>query len=74
MSTNKFTEAKLEQAILDLLKEENYPHHPGDTIPREQSEVLIKKDLSSYLSKKYSKEKITQSEIKSIIRTLQTIP
>ena len=70
----KFTEAKLEQAILSLLKEENYLHHPGDTISREQSEVLIKEDLSSYLSKKYSKEKITNSEIKSIIRTLQTLP
>jgi type I restriction enzyme R subunit len=74
MSTNKFTEEKLEQAILDLLKEEGYPHHIGETITRGQSEVIIKVDLSSYLSNKYSGEKITPSEIVSIIRKLEVLP
>ncbi|MDA3812483.1 MAG: hypothetical protein PF518_19365 [Spirochaetaceae bacterium] len=43
----KFTEARLEQAILDLPKEENYPQNLGESISREQSEVLIKEDLLS---------------------------
>jgi hypothetical protein len=70
----KFTEARLEQAILDLLKEEGYPHHIGETISRGQSEVLIKEDLSSYLSNKYSNENITQSEIVSVLCKLETFP
>jgi type I restriction enzyme R subunit len=74
MSTQKFTEAKLEQAIINLLKGEGYPHYLGETISREQSEVLIKDDLSSFLSNKYSREKITHSEIVSIIRKLEVLP
>jgi type I restriction enzyme R subunit len=27
----KFTEAKLEQAFIELLENENYPHHAGNT-------------------------------------------
>ena len=46
----KFTEAQLEQAIIDLLKEEGYPHVKGDSIPRDPSEVLIKEDLKTFLS------------------------
>ncbi|MDA3812488.1 MAG: HsdR family type I site-specific deoxyribonuclease [Spirochaetaceae bacterium] len=74
MSTNKFTEARLEQIILDLLKDEGYLYFLGETISREQSEVLIKEDLSFYLSNKYSREKLTPSEIVSIIRTLEVLP
>lgn len=44
---SKFTEAQLEQAIIELLEEEGYPHVPDETIQRSPEEVLIKYDLRS---------------------------
>ncbi len=38
----KFTEAKLEQSIFDLLGEKGYPHILGETISRDPGEVLRK--------------------------------
>ncbi|RLJ19851.1 hypothetical protein DJ030_04250 [bacterium endosymbiont of Escarpia laminata] len=38
----KFTEEKLEQAIITLLEGQGYPHHKGGSITRQASEVLIK--------------------------------
>lgn len=35
MSTGKFTEAKLEQAIIDLLKVEGYPHGSTELLLRD---------------------------------------
>lgn len=70
----KFTKSKLEQVPLDLPKEEKYPHRIGEKFFREQSKFLIKEDLSLYLSKKYSKEKITQSEIVSVFMKLKPLP
>ena len=47
----QFTEAKLEQAIIDLLGESGYPHVLGSTINREPNEVLIRKDQRNFLSR-----------------------
>ncbi len=69
---NKFTEAKLEQAIIDLLEVEGYPHVLGEELGLQVGEVLIKDDLRQYLSSKYSAEKITESEINAIIRNLDS--
>ena len=38
----KFTESKLEEAILELLAKEGYPHVLGGAIERELHDVLIK--------------------------------
>ena len=38
----KFTEAQLEQAIIELLAQEEIPHQAGIIIPRDPSDVLIK--------------------------------
>jgi type I restriction enzyme R subunit len=46
---SKFTEEKLEQAFIELLGQENYPHHLGNTISRTEDEVLIEEDLREYL-------------------------
>lgn len=70
----KFTEAQLEAAIIGLLKEQGYPHVLGASITRSTSEVLIKDDLSAFLSKQYANEGITQGEINSIIRQLELLP
>lgn len=70
----KFTEAKLEQSFTDLLKQEGYPHHLGNTIARNVDEVLIEKDLQDFLFKRYHYEGITINEVKSIILQLKSLP
>jgi type I restriction enzyme R subunit len=67
----KFTESKLEAAIIGLLGKEGYPHVCGQDIAREPGDVLIREDLRSYLSRRYAQDKITVGEIDSIIRTLE---
>ena len=71
---SKFTEAQLEQSIIDLLGEQGYPHVIGSEINRGAKgleEVLIKDDLRAFLSNQYSNENISESEIDSIIRHLE---
>jgi len=70
----KFTEEKLECAIIELFREVEIPHVFGGDIVRDKSEVLIKEDLKIFLSKKYSAENITANEIESIIRQLEVFP
>ena len=53
----KFTEAKLEAAIIELLEAEGYPHILGETIERQPQEVLIKADLRAFLARQYAKDK-----------------
>jgi len=70
----KFTEAQLEDSIIRLLGEQGYPHVLGSEIDRglhNEGEVLIVEDLRAFLAKRYASDKITDSEIESIIRELQ---
>ena len=67
----KFTEAKLEGAIIELLQDQGYVYQRGDAIERDESDVLIKADLRAYLSAKYKGDGITASEIEGIIRDLE---
>jgi len=41
----KFTEAKLEKAVIELFEEEGYTYVCGEDIHKEVSEVLLKEDL-----------------------------
>ena len=66
-----FTEAVLEQAIIDKFIEEGYEYVSGDNLHRELTDVLIEEDLKTFLSLKYAPENITVSEIDSIVRSLQ---
>ena len=70
----KFTESQLEQAIIELLADEGYPHVQGETIQRNLSEVLLKDDLRAFLSEHYANEGITQTEIELIARKLESLP
>lgn len=70
----KFTEAKLEQAIIELLGEQGYPHLNGGELNRNNSEVLIKDDIRAFLAKRYQSASITEGEITSIIHKLETLP
>jgi len=70
---SKFSEAKLEQAFIDLLGNEDFPHYLGNTISRADDEVLIDKDLKNYLLNRYKKEQLTEIEAQSIILQLKTL-
>ena len=70
----KFTEEKLEQAFIELLGNENYPHHTGNTLSRALEEVLIEDDLRQYLLSKYACKLLTVTEANSIILQLKTLP
>ena len=70
----KFTEAKLEQAFIELLAQEGFTHHLGLNIVRSPEEVLIEKDLQDFLLKQYQAQGITLTEIQSIILQLKSLP
>ena len=66
-----FTEAVLEQAIIDKFKAEDYRYTAGDDLHRELTDVLIEEDLKAFLKAKYAPEGITDSEVDSIIRSMR---
>ena len=70
----KFTEEKLEQAVIELFKAEGYKHLTGEQIHKEISDVLLRDDLKQYLLNRYSDENITLNEIEIIIRKLEQYP
>ena len=71
---SKFTEEKLEQAILALLEEQGFPHTKGDALEREPRDVLIEEDLRGFLVKRYAKDSITTGEIDAVVRRLKALP
>lgn len=70
----KFTEAQLEKAFTELLGNENFPHHLGETISRSVDEVLIEVDLQNFLLTQYKAEGLSITEAKSIILQLKSLP
>lgn len=70
----KFTEDRLEQAIIELLAAEGYPHTVGEALDRNPDDVLIKSDLRQFLATRYRDESITDYEIESIIHKLEYLP
>jgi len=70
---SKFTEAKLEQAFIEILENEGFPHVLGNTISRTDDDVLIEEDLKNYLLNRYKKEQLTEIEAQSIILQLKTL-
>ncbi|OED40999.1 type I restriction endonuclease [Endozoicomonas sp. (ex Bugula neritina AB1)] len=70
----KFTEERLEQAIIQLLGKQGFPHVLGSKISRQTGEVLIKEDVRAFLAKRYQREGITKAEIDSVIRQLEMLP
>lgn len=69
-----FTEEKLEQAVIELFKAEEYKHLTGEEIHKELPDVLLRDDLRQYLLNRYSSEDIALNEIDSIIRKLELYP
>lgn len=70
----KFTEERLEQAIIELLGKEGYTHTSGEQVERTTEDVLIKSDLREFLAKRYQTDFITDYEIEQIIQKLEYLP
>ncbi|MCG8208310.1 hypothetical protein [Tenacibaculum finnmarkense] len=65
----KFTEAQLESAFAELIANEGYPHHLGNTLNRAEDEVILADDLRSFSLHKYKREiqhEISQRKFKHI--------
>jgi len=73
MTIEKFTEVKLEEAIIQLLEDQGYPYTRGTDLERESSDVLIRSDLQEFLRKRYAADNITDGEIDSIIRKMDAL-
>lgn len=70
----KFTEEKLEQAVIELFEAEGYKHLTGDHIHKEMPDVLLRDDRKQYLLNRYSSGDITLNEMDSILRKLRLYP
>lgn len=70
----KFTEEKLENAFVELLGNEGYCHHLGNSFSRAPDEVLIEQDLLNYLLTKYQEHQLTVAEARSISLQLKSLP
>ena len=57
-----FNEHSLEMAIMELFEQQGYSHVNGETIHKEQTEVLLRDDLRMYLMDRYARESITPLE------------
>ena len=68
-----FNEHALEMSIIELLQNKGYTHQTGSELLREKPEVLIVDDLKEYLRTRYAADKLTESEIDSIILSLRTV-
>ena len=72
--SQKFTEPQLESAFAELIGNEGYKHHLGNTLNRAEDEVILADDLRAFLLKKYKSDNLTESEANSIILQIKTLP
>jgi type I restriction enzyme R subunit len=70
----KFTEESLEKAVIELFREVEIPHFHGQDIHRVPEDILFHEDLRQYLGTRYASEDVSESEISSIIRKLESLP
>ena len=69
----RFTEAQLEEAIIELFKNEGYEYTNGEEIHRPYEQILFEDDLKNYLVNRYNSEAITINEIGEIIGRIDLI-
>ncbi len=65
-----FNEHALEMAIMELFEQQGYSYVNGETIHKEQTEVLLRDDLRMYLTDRYAQEGITPLEVERVIAKL----
>ena len=68
-----FSEANLENLIVDLIKDKNYTYVHGDSLEREYTDVILEDDLKRFLSERYKINGITSNEINQIIMSLKSV-
>ena len=69
----KFTEAELEQAIIELFTAQGYAYVHGENIHRQYEDILLLDDLHSFLTARYAAESLSEVEIQKIINKLNLI-
>ena len=69
----KFTEDQLEQAIIELFKQQDYEYVHGDNIYRSFEDVILEDDLKSYIISRYSSKGLSEVEIQKIINKITLI-
>ena len=65
-----FNERTLEMVIMELFELQGYSYVNGETIHKEQTEVLLRDDLRMYLMDRYAEEGITPLEVERVIAKL----
>lgn len=68
----RFNEAQLEQAFVELFKEEGYDYVHGENIVRDTRDVILYDDLRHFLGKRYKADGITDDEITRTMAKLET--
>ena len=68
-----FTEAELENAIIELFTQQGYTYVSGEDIHRTFDTILIEDDLRSYLTLHYKKDNLSETEMQKIINKLSLI-
>lgn len=68
-----FTEAQLEEAIIELFREEEYDYTDGTILQRNFEEILLKDDLREFLLEHYDHEHLSDTEMMKIINRLEHI-
>ncbi|MCH4040565.1 MAG: HsdR family type I site-specific deoxyribonuclease [Lachnospiraceae bacterium] len=68
-----FTEASLENVIVNAIADKGFEHVRGDQLSREYEDVLLEDDLRAFLQARYAVNGIADAEIDQIIRSLHTI-
>lgn len=66
-----FNEAELENAVLELLKENNWQYTNGEFIHRRLQDVLLEDDLRNYISQRYANSHLTDNETQTIINSIK---
>ena len=61
--TQKFTEAKPQQAIIGLLERQDYPYTRGTALERSPCDVLIRSDLRGFLASRHAAEHFSSEKL-----------
>lgn len=72
-TNGNFTEADLEQAIIELFRRQGYDYVYGDMLHRKYEDILLIDELTAYLRDRYAGEALSEVEIKKIINRLNLI-
>ena len=69
----RFTEAQLEEAIIELFKNEGYEYVNGEEIHRPYEQILLENDLEQYLLNRYGDKSIADEELDEIIARIDFV-